>query len=723
MRYHVTFLTIIFILVFTGMGMTQWDASPAEETYEFGPGESFTVDVHLSGSGDDISSLGMDFHFPNDLLQFDDKDFTGGLMETWMFKDLSVLSEGTLRIAGFTTAGVIASPSEGTLVTLHFTVLDGVEGEAEFSIDSFTDGLAEATTSPATFMVKTVPTGPPGHVDPPYLQIQSAEHPIVLDGKLDETDWMRRFDYLIFRSNFTPGDVEYGVTGEVQVSGEYEDTTTTIVKILHHGLDLYIALQSDDKYVSKWGASWEGDGLFMKIKDANGIDREIKLYFNASGTDPDIVHEEHVAGSSEGVAYKMPGTIVNDTTQVDAGYTAELVIHLDVLGYTDPYADIPVLLNIFDPDGQTGNAGEEWVIGSYHKMWWGSEWGPDMRMLRLADPPVKNAIQTNETFVLDGELNEAFWDEAAYVAVGKGSNQSSGGWRMQWGNPLNEYEDLSTAIVKFAHNGTDLYVGVQSNDSSVCKWEPGWEADGLFLWMTIKGLIPGPAERMEIKNMYFDNTEGAGAVFEVNGNVPSGSAEGASYEPPETVTHTESNGPDNGYSMEVLVRTDYFGYSVGDTVNLSVLMWDLDYSSADVFDENVSDYVPQWWGTQWCDPNFEKYYLYRGVVLSEKTAVDSKAEPVTVAKNYRLDQNYPNPFNPTTLIQYQLPKLTDVRIDVYNVLGGKVATLINGKMPAGVHSVTWDAKDMNGNIVSNGVYFYRIETPEFTQLKKMIMVK
>jgi len=223
--------------------------------------------------------------------------------------------------------------------------------------------------------------------------------------------------------------------------------------------------------------------------------------------------------------------------------------------------------------------------------------------------------------------------------------------------------------------------------------------------------------------MYFDNTEGAGAVFEVNGNVPSGSAEGASYEPPETVTHTESNGPDNGYSMEVLVRTDYFGYSVGDTVNLSVLMWDLDYSSADVFDENVSDYVPQWWGTQWCDPNFEKYYLYRGVVLSEKTAVDSKAEPVTVAKNYRLDQNYPNPFNPTTLIQYQLPKLTDVRIDVYNVLGGKVATLINGKMPAGVHSVTWDAKDMNGNIVSNGVYFYRIETPEFTQLKKMIMVK
>ncbi|MBN1155393.1 T9SS type A sorting domain-containing protein, partial [candidate division KSB1 bacterium] len=700
-----------------------WDVSPSEALYEVGPGESFTVEIKLSGTGDEISSLGLDFHFPDDLLQYDDKDFTGTLLEAWMFKDLSVLTANTLRIAGFTATGQITSPAEGNLVILHFTVKEGATGEAQFMIDGFTDGLAAATTSPATFKVKTLPVGPPGHVDPEFIQVQSAEHPIVLDGKLDETDWLRRFDHLIFRSNFKPGDVEYGVTGEVQVSGTYEDTTTTIVKVLHYGLDVYIALQSDDQYVSKWGNSWEGDGLFMKIKDANGIDREIKLYFNASGTDPDIVHEEHVAGSSEGVAFKNPGTIVNDTTQVDAGYTAELVIHLDVLGYTDPYADVPVLINIFDPDGQTGSPGEEWVIGSYHKQWWGSEWGGEMRILRLADPPHKNAIATTEPLVLDGQLNEGFWNDAEFVAVGKGSNQSSGGYYMQWGNPYNQYEDLSTAIVKFARNGTDLYVGVESNDASVCKWEPGWEADGLFLWMTLKGLIPGPGERMEIKNMYFNNTQGAGAVFEVNGNVPAGSAEGASYEPEGTVTHTESNGPDVGYSMEVLVRTDYYGYAEGDTVNLSILMWDLDYSSADAYDPNVSDYVPQWWGTQWCDTGFEKFYLYRGVVLADPAVGVAEEKPVAVAKNYRLDQNYPNPFNPTTTIQYQLSKFTDVQLDVYNVLGSKVATLVNGKMPAGVHSVSWNGKDDAGNIVGNGVYFYRISTPEFKQTRKMIMVK
>ena len=70
-----------------------------------------------------------------------------------------------------------------------------------------------------------------GHEDPAFLQIQSAENPIVVDGMLDETDWQRRFDHLIFRSNFIPGDVEYKTTGYVQVHGNYSDTTTTILKV------------------------------------------------------------------------------------------------------------------------------------------------------------------------------------------------------------------------------------------------------------------------------------------------------------------------------------------------------------------------------------------------------------------------------------------------------------------------------------------------------------
>jgi hypothetical protein len=564
----------------------------------------------------------------------------------------------------------------------------------------------------------------PGHTDPAFLQIQSAERPIVIDGKLDETDWARRFDHLIFRSAFKPGDVEYGVTGEVTVQGPYADTTTTIVRVLHHGLDLYISLQSDDHSVCKFNGSWEGDGLFMKIADASGAMVEYKLYFNYDGANPDI-HFEYpaiYAGSGQGAAWKHASTLVNDNTAADSGFTAEMVIHLDQLGYTDPYVDIPVLFNIFDSDGYVG--GDGWDAGAFQKMWWGSEWGPVTRTLKLADPPTKVAVKTDNAITLDGQLTEAFWADADKVIVANNSNLSTAGYYMQWGDPTNQYTDQSQAIVKFAHKGTDLYIGVESDDASVCKWSPGWEADGLFLWMTYYGLIPGGGERMEIKNMFFDATEGAKAVFETNANVPAGAAEGASFVPEGTKTHTESNGPDAGYSLEVVVHTDMFGYADGDTVKLSTVIWDMDYASADAYNAGISDYHPLWWGAQWVDPNFEKHFMYRGVILSDQYTVGVSSERAPeLVKNYRLDQNYPNPFNPTTSIEFQVGRATSVKIEVFNILGERVAKLVDGKHAAGIHSIEWDARDASGKLVGNGVYFYKITTPEFSQTRKMLLVK
>jgi len=564
----------------------------------------------------------------------------------------------------------------------------------------------------------------PGHTDPAYLLVQSTKNPITIDGMLDETDWKRRFDHLIFRANFVPGDVEYGVTGGVEVQGPYTDTTTTIVKVLRHGLDLYISLKSDDHSVCKFNGSWEGDGLFMKIADSKGAQVEYKLFFNHDGVNPDI-HFEYPAlypTSGQGAAWKAPATIVNDNSAPDSGYTAEMVIHLDQLGYTDIYSDVPVLFNIFDCDGYVG--GDGWDAGAFYKSWWGSEWGPDTRILRLGDPRLRDAIKTDEAFTLDGQLNESFWSKTDRVIIGKGSHRSTGGYYMQWGNPLNSYTDQSMATVRFAHHGTDLYIGVESDDASVCKWSPGWEADGLFLWMTYKDLIPGPGERMEIKAMYFSGTSGDGITFEVNANVPAGAAEGASFEPAGTTTHTETNGADAGYSLEVVVHTDMFGYVDGDTVMLSAVIWDMDYASADAYDANVADYAPNWWGTQWVDPNFEKYDMYRGVVLSDKVESGVKeAKPTATASSFRLEQNFPNPFNPTTTIQYSLSEPVNVKIEIYNVLGRKLATIINAKQTAGLHSVVWNGKDDTGFQVGNGVYFYKLTAGKFSDTRKMILMK
>jgi hypothetical protein len=399
-----------------------------------------------------------------------------------------------------------------------------------------------------------------------------------------------------------------------------------------------------------------------------------------------------------------------------------MVIHLDQLGYTDPYPDIPVMINIFDPDGYTGMDGESWEAGSYHKMWWGSEWGSDFRILRLADPPLRTAYKTDNTLTLDGKLDEDFWTGAEYVVIGKGSNLSTGGWYMQWGDTTNAYTDQSMAIVKFIHNGTDLYIGVESNDSSVCKWSPGWEADGLFLWMTNKGVIPAPGERMEIKAMYFNATEGAGISFETSSSVPTGAAEGASFEPEGTTTHTETNGPDEGYSLEVVVHTADFGYSEDDTVMLSCVIWDMDYASADTYNVDISDYAPHWWGTQWVDMNFEKHYLYRGVILSpEYVAIDNESTPVV--QNYKLYQNYPNPFNPVTTISFEIPKPELVKLEIYNALGQKVITLMDDNLGRGVHSYKWNGLDENNLPVPSGLYFTYLTAGNVTKTNKMVLLK
>jgi len=455
------------------------------------------------------------------------------------------------------------------------------------------------------------------HADPTFIKVVSVETAPTVDGVLDENVWARRYDRLVFNAGMGTGDVDYAVTGGVEVQAPYTDTTSTIVKIVHDGLDLYISLDSDDKSVCRFDGSWEGDGLFMKVKDASGIDVEYKLYFNLAGTDPDI-HLElpwQYPTSGAGAAHKNSGTIVNDTTSVDSGYTAELVIHLADLGYTDAYSDVQVLINIFDPDGYTGVDGQAWDVGTFYKAWWGSEWGPDMRILRLSDPTTRIAYATQDDIVMDGQITESFWAGAESVLVGHNTNGSTGGYYAQWSDPDNDYTDASETMIKFVHKDDLLYIAVESNDMSVGKWSPGWEADGLFLWMTDKGDY-APTARKEVKAMYFSGVEGDGITFETNDQIPTGSAEGVSFEPEGTVTHTGTNGDDAGYSLELVINTADFGYELGDTVRLSTVIWDLDYSSADEFDAAVADYAPEWWGTQWADPSFERFFMYRGVILS-----------------------------------------------------------------------------------------------------------
>ena len=87
-------------------------------------------------------------------------------------------------------------------------------------------------------------------------------------------------------------------------------------------------------------------------------------------------------------------------------------------------------------------------------------------------------------------------------------------------------------------------------------------------------------------------------------------------------------------------------------------------------------------------------------------------------------KNYPNPFNPETVINYDLPEDGQVTIEVFNILGQKVKTLLNGKEDKGRNKqVIWNGKDSKGSNVASGIYFYRISTKEKSIKNKMLLVK
>jgi hypothetical protein len=158
-----------------------------------------------------------------------------------------------------------------------------------------------------------------------------------------------------------------------------------------------------------------------------------------------------------------------------------------------------------------------------------------------------------------------------------------------------------------------------------------------------------------------------------------------------------------------------------------IRIWDKDNSDVLVYDNKVGD----------DDPNSDPTTAIGGGSIkihkgSKKIAANGTEEELlseTIPESYGLEQNYPNPFNPTTLIRFDLPEASQVRLAIYNLLGQKVRTLVDGMRPAGSHGIRWDAKDDLGQPVPGGVYLYQIQASVgsqaggFSQVKKMSLLK
>ena len=164
---------------------------------------------------------------------------------------------------------------------------------------------------------------------------------------------------------------------------------------------------------------------------------------------------------------------------------------------------------------------------------------------------------------------------------------------------------------------------------------------------------------------------------------------------------------------KILLSTDY-----GNTFNLYKT---LDSTIVGIYKKPNSDIL-------YAATKYDIFEITSSTIKSIKhliTALDDKGNKVP--NEFILYQNYPNPFNPTTTIKYQIPKSGLVQLKVYDILGREVATLVNEYQTAGEHSVQFSAANnqpaTSNNQLTSGVYFYQLKSGNYTQTKKLVLMK
>jgi hypothetical protein len=202
--------------------------------------------------------------------------------------------------------------------------------------------------------------------------------------------------------------------------------------------------------------------------------------------------------------------------------------------------------------------------------------------------------------------------------------------------------------------------------------------------------------------------------------------------------------PDSGYSVDNLAPGVPLGLAVAyNTGSGNDLSWepaaeeDFRYyrvyrDDSEAFTPGPGNLVHQTAAPAWTDPDYDGsdvYYKVTSLDFAGNESEPASAATTTgedlpgVPTEFDLYQNSPNPFNPSTTIRFDLPVAGPVRLDIYNVKGERISTLVDRHMTEGRKEVTWEGRDMEGGALASGVYFYRLVAGDFVQTRKMVLLR
>jgi hypothetical protein len=296
---------------------------------------------------------------------------------------------------------------------------------------------------------------------------------------------------------------------------------------------------------------------------------------------------------------------------------------------------------------------------------------------------IEGTITSSANGPLEGIDVYAFSTSNQLLPEGYGTTDVSGNYRM---------DGLKTGYYKILASGDSTYAWEYYNGKS--SWS---SADSVHV--TEADSVSGKDFTLDVGGVITGHVYGPGVMPIADADVATSLASFLSL-----VSRSTTTAVDGSYRLGGLQTGYYWVYA-------SIECDELWYHNKPIYQTPDSVHVNMPSTTSGIDFNFPS------AVGGEETQIPSR--PI----EFELDQNYPNPFNPTTAIAYTLQKKAMVNLEIYNLLGQKVKTLVSDYQSPGLHRIFWDGKNDQDKTVASGIYFYRLVVDEVAQAKKMVLMK
>lgn len=594
---------------------------------------------------------------------------------------------------------------------------------------------------------------------------------LTVDGRMNEAAWASAESIYVEYGKIAgiPGS---GYTAE---TGIPKDPVRAVVKFLVSGNQLYLGITVQDSSIGGANLSPDNfgaaDAIIFNVRDksnpsarpsppteflwgwikADWMNTETNV--SAVGAGPSTGPKNRYTKNRFETATTVKG-VTNDDSKPDTSYTVEMRINLDSLGYkTNNASGDIVMFNMAIRDIDWYWPIQDWL--TFSRVWIQGPWAnvserdhlriyarPDVTTSSGAAPKIlPDVIIPNgknfATPAIDGRLTEPVWKAIKGFDIrwndstlrdtypGTGPFRS-GQYQPEINGGKANVIDPANATVKWFFNADTLYIGIDVRDKVVQYSSLYDRWDGAIVTMVDRGKTndldhdlmsrkltvqvdsakANPTRLQDYLPFLRDSLNGARAVLSLNSG---------------TVVDTTGVKADSGYQIEMAIALTKMGYPAGRGDGIVFL--GVDILDGDSFIPATNSYGTRTWWFREHDGSDGPAFCYMDP-SSVVTAV-GREEMSAIPSEFAVIGTYPNPFNPATSIRYMMPQAGEVTLEVYDMLGRRVAQRALGLQSAGEHTARFDASHL-----SSGVYLYRLQLAgastgriASTSYRKMMLVK